>query len=189
MMSDVAFFFLLGVALVLFVLGLRRRFADFMGQSADDYADEYLQFDMREHLNGEMTCDGVIFGPMGRVTSTFNADFDISWNGNTCTMKEEFRYHDGSTQNREWRIELDCGGNFEAWADDVPGKGRGEVAGPAVLFNYPIKLPADAGGYTLKAFDCMYLTKNGTVVNRSQFRKFGFRVAELVATIRKNETT
>lgn len=187
-MSDAAFFFALGVALVVFVLVLRRRFADFMGQSADDYADEYPQFDMREHLNGAMTCDGVIFGPLGRVTSTFNANFDISWDGNTCTMKEEFHYNDGSVQHREWQIELDGGGNFEATADDVPGTGRGEVSGPAILFNYPIKLPDDAGGYTLKAFDCMYLTKNGTIMNRSQFRKFGFRVAELVATIRKKET-
>jgi hypothetical protein len=160
-----------------------------MGQSADDYADDVPHFDMREHLNGSMTCDGVIFGPLGRLTSTFEADFDISWDGNKCTMKEQFRYNDGSSQSREWRIALDDRGGFEAWADDVPGKATGEVAGPAVLFNYPIKLPADAGGYTLRAFDCMYLTKNGTVVNRSQFRKFGFRVAELVATIRKKETT
>ena len=187
-MNDAVFFIAVGAALVSLLLFLRRRFADFGGQSADDYADEYPQFDMREHLNGPMTCDGVIFGPMGRVTSSFEADFDISWDGNTCTMKEVFRYNDGSTQNREWRIELGGGGNFEAFADDVPGKAQGEIAGNAVLFNYAIKLPADAGGYTLRAFDCMYLTKNGTVVNRSQFQKFGFRVAELVATIRKKET-
>ncbi|KIN74785.1 DUF3833 family protein [Sulfitobacter guttiformis] len=187
-MGDAAIFFLVGAAVVLGILAIRRRFGDFMGQKPNDYGDEFPLFDMREHLNGAMVCDGVIFGPLGRVTSTFEADFDISWDGTICTMKEVFRYNDGSTQNREWRIEMDGGGNFEAFADDVPGKGRGEVSGPAVLFNYPITLPADAGGHTLKAFDCMYLTKNGTVVNRSQFRKFGFRVAELVATIRKKDT-
>jgi hypothetical protein len=31
----------------------------------------------------------------------------------------------------------------------------------------------------------MYLTPGGVIVNRSQFRKFGIRVAELVATMRK----
>lgn len=187
-MSDAVFFFLLGVAVLAVLVALRRRFADFSGQTADDYSEDYPQFIMPEHLNGQMTCDGVIFGPLGRVTSTFTADFDISWDGNICTMDEEFHYNDGSTQTRSWRIELDGGGGFEATADDVPGKGRGEIAGPAVLFNYPITLPADSGGHTLRAFDCMYLTDNGTIVNRSQFRKFGFRVAELVATIRKKET-
>lgn len=32
--------------------------------------------------------------------------------------------------------------------------------------------------------DWMYLADNETIVNRSQFRKFGFKVAELVATMR-----
>jgi hypothetical protein len=30
----------------------------------------------------------------------------------------------------------------------------------------------------------MYLLENGVIMNRSQFRKFGFKVAELVATMR-----
>lgn len=187
MWNDVVIF-AAGAALVLVLIMLRRRFAGFAGQTADDYIDEYPQFDMREHLNGPMICEGVIFGPLGRVTSTFVAEFDITWDGNICTMKEEFLYNDGSIQHRKWRIELNGGGSFDATADDVPGKAQGEMSGPAVLFRYPIRLPAEAGGHTLRAFDCMYLTKSGTVVNRSQFRKFGFKVAELVATIRKKET-
>ncbi len=187
-MSDAAFFFLLGAALVILVVVLRSRFADFGAQRAEDYADDYPFFDMRTHLNGEMYCEGVIFGPLGRVTSTFDADFNVSWDGNTGTINETFRYNDGSTQDRVWTIHLDGAGGFEALADDVPGKGRGEMAGHAVLFRYPITLPPEAGGYTLRAFDCMYLAPGGTVVNRSQFRMFGFKVAELVATIRKKET-
>jgi hypothetical protein len=37
----------------------------------------------------------------------------------------------------------------------------------------------------LDVTDWMYLMKNGTIMNRSQFRKFGITVAELVATIRR----
>jgi hypothetical protein len=32
----------------------------------------------------------------------------------------------------------------------------------------------------------MYLMENGTIMNRSQFTKFGITVAELVATMRPN---
>jgi len=39
----------------------------------------------------------------------------------------------------------------------------------------------------LKTVDWMYLTPDGTIVNRSQFRKFGIKVAELVATLRPTE--
>ena len=35
--------------------------------------------------------------------------------------------------------------------------------------------------------DWMYLMENGTIINRSQFRKFGVKVAELVATMRPAE--
>ncbi|TVR45575.1 MAG: DUF3833 family protein, partial [Rhodobacteraceae bacterium] len=35
--------------------------------------------------------------------------------------------------------------------------------------------------------DWMYLVDDKTIVNRSQFRKFGIKVAELVATMRRVE--
>ena len=52
---------------------------------------------------------------------------------------------------------------------------------------YRLRLPEESGGHVLDAVDWMYLTPNGTVVNRSQFRKFGIKVAELVATMRRKE--
>ena len=64
------------------------------------------------------------------------------------------------------------------------GTGTGTVAGSAVQLLYRLRLPAAAGGHVLDVNDWMYLTPNGTLMNRSQFRKFGFKVAELVATMR-----
>ncbi|MEQ6249829.1 DUF3833 family protein [Sulfitobacter sp. HNIBRBA3233] len=188
-MSDEIFFFLLGGVLIVLATIARVRLASFISQSGDDYSGEYPLFKIKEHLNGKMTCDGVIFGPLGRVTSTFTADFDVSWDDNKGTIRERFTYQDSSTQEREWTLDVRADGTFDALADDVPGVGRGEISGPAVLFRYPITLPENSGGHTLRAFDCMYLTPTGTIVNRSQFRKFGFKVAELVATIRKKEKT
>ena len=49
---------------------------------------------------------------------------------------------------------------------------------------YKIRLPEDAGGHVLSVVDWMYLVDNGTILNRSQMRKFGVKVAELVATMR-----
>ena len=67
------------------------------------------------------------------------------------------------------------------------GVGTGMQHGSAVQLKYRIKLPQEAGGHELDTIDWMYLAPNGSVVNRSQFRKFGFKVAELVATMRKAE--
>ena len=43
------------------------------------------------------------------------------------------------------------------------------------------------GGHVLGVTDWMYLMENGTIMNRSQFRKYGIKVAELVATMRPKE--
>lgn len=181
---ETLFFVLLGVALTVAAVITRRRLAAFYGQSPDDYQEGYPALDIQEHLNGQMLCEGVIFGPLGRVTSTFAADFDIRWDGDTGVMDEVFRYNDGSTQVRQWRLSVGNDGTFQMRADDVPGLGKGVMCGNAVQMCYPIELPESAGGHVLNCVDWMYMTPDGTVMNRSQFRKFGFKVAELIATIR-----
>jgi hypothetical protein len=53
-----------------------------------------------------------------------------------------------------------------------------------VVLRYRIRLTPEAGGHVLDVTDWMYLMENGTIMNRSQFRKFGIKLAELVATMR-----
>ena len=183
-MSEAMFWFLFGAGVVLAAVVLRRRFFEFAGQRVDDYGDGHPPFDLRRHLAGRLICEGAIFGPAGRVTSTFIAYFDAKWTGNVGVIDEEFLYDDGEKQQRQWTITLAEDGTFTAKAPDVPGIGKGAQTGAAVLLRYPIRIPERGGGYVLKAFDCMYLTEEGTIINRSQFRKFGIRVAELVASIR-----
>jgi hypothetical protein len=57
-------------------------------------------------------------------------------------------------------------------------------AGPALQLLYRIRMPQGAGGHVLDVTDWLYLMDNGTIMNRSQFAKFGAKVAELVASIR-----
>lgn len=186
-MIEVLVLFSLGMVAGLALVLARRRFAEFPGQTVEDYADELHSFDVKTHLNGKMICEGVIFGPLGRVTSSFVAHFDIIWDGNTGVMAERFHYNDGSTQDREWTIRLNDTHRFTLTAPDVEGEGKGVETGSAVQMKYRIRLPEDAGGHVLDTVDWMYLAPNGSIMNRSQFRKFGFRVAELVATIRPAE--
>lgn len=166
---------------------IRQRFASFDAQRPEDYS-EGTAFDLRRHLNGPFTCDGVIYGPTGRVASRFSADFDARWDGNKGTMAEHFRYCSGTTQAREWRLELGNDGRVRARADDLVGIGRGCQHGSALHLKYRIRLTKDAGGHVLSVTDWMYLAPDGAIVNRSQFRKFGIKVAELVAVMRPADT-
>jgi hypothetical protein len=132
-----------------------------------------------------LTCEGVIFGPFGRVTSRFVAEFEGNWDGNEGELQEKFVYDSGETQERVWSLKMGERGQIEATAPDVVGTGKGLQAGSAFGMTYRLRLPKESGGYVLDATDWMYLLENGTIMNRSQFRKFGITVAELVATIRR----
>lgn len=177
----------IGAGLILLLTYLKNRFASFSAQTTAEYAGAGPEVDLRTHLNGPIRCEGVIYGPLGRVSSRFSADFHANWNGNKGVMKEHFRYDSGNTQDREWRLELGNDGSIKAEADDLVGEGTGQQSGPSVQLNYRIRLPQEAGGHVLSVVDWMYLTPSGTIVNRSQFRKFGIKVAELVATMQRQD--
>lgn len=179
---------LAGVFLTLALVWLRSRFASFRAQMPADYARRGPQFDLRQHLSGPILCEGVIYGPTGRVTSRFVADMHGRWDGNTGTLAETFRYDSGTVQDRAWTLRLSNDGSIAATAADVVGTGTGRAEGSAVVLRYRIKLAPEAGGHVLDVIDWMYLMDNGTIMNRSQFRKFGIKVAELVATMRRVPT-
>lgn len=176
--------FCLGLATALVAVLAVQRWLSFAAQSPDDYAGTDPELDIRDHLKGALLCEGVIYGPTGRVASRFMAEMNASWDGNTGFMTEDFRYDNGSTQHREWTLQVDDAGRITATAPDIIGEGRGRQSGAGVQLAYAIRLPEASGGHVLNAIDWMYLVENGTIINRSQFRKFGIRVAELVATIR-----
>ncbi|MFK7744300.1 MAG: DUF3833 domain-containing protein [Roseobacter sp.] len=180
-------YILVGVVIAFGLVWMRSVLWDFAAQKPEDYEDENPSFDVRKHLNGPILCEGVIYGPLGRVSSRFVADFDASWDGDTGIMKERFEYDDGSVQEREWRLTLTGNGKIRATAPDVVGEGEGRQSGSSVLLRYNIRLPEASGGHVLNTIDWMYMTPNGTIMNRSQFRKFGIKVAELVATMRPKE--
>lgn len=176
---------LFGVLLTLALLYLRTAFASFRAQRPSDYKDLGPQFDLRQHLSGPIQCEGLIYGPTGRVTSRFVADMHGTWDGNSGVLSETFRYDSGTVQDRAWTMWLGNDGAIEATAPDVLGHASGRAEGSAVVLRYRIRLTPEAGGHVLDVTDWMYLMENGTIINRSQFTKFGIKVAELVATMRR----
>ncbi len=176
---------LIGAAVALTLVALRSRYLGFRAQDTREFAGKGPAFDPRAHLNGPILCEGVIYGPTGRVSSRFVAQMEGRWDGTTGTLAEVFHYDSGAVQNREWTLRLGNDGSVRAEAPDVVGTGTGRHEGPALRLDYRIRLPADAGGHVLDVTDWMYLMENGTIMNRIQFRKFGIKVAELVATMRR----
>ncbi len=169
---------------ILAVLAARGRFLSFRSQSPTDYTGTGPDFSLKKHLNGEILSEGLIYGPNGKMSNSFVARMVGEWDGNSGTLAEWFTYSNGKQMTRKWYLTMGTGNTFIATADDIVGEGKGEISGSTVKLTYRIILPEDAGGHTLDVTDWMYLTENGAIMNRSEMRKFGIKVAELVATMR-----
>ena len=180
-----SWFFLVIIAL-LALAALRPGFS-FRSQRPEDYGGKAPAFDIRKHLSGALLCEGLFYGPRGRVTSRFIARFEGAWDGRTGTLAESFQYDTGNRQERKWHLTMGEEGHFTATADDIIGTATGRQMGAAVSMKYRIRLPEEAGGHVLTVTDWLYLMENGHIFNRSEMRKFGIKVAELIATMRPVE--
>ncbi|HHS94219.1 MAG TPA: DUF3833 family protein, partial [Rhodobacterales bacterium] len=148
------------------------------------YAASAPAFDIRERLSGRMVSEGIIFGPTGRMSQRFVAEMNGTWNGATGRLTEAFRYSNGTEQRREWTLRIGNDGQITATAPDILGEARGWQSGATVQLRYRLRLPESAGGHVLNVVDWLYLTEDGAILNKSEMRKFGIKVAELVATMR-----
>ncbi|WP_068112064.1 DUF3833 domain-containing protein [Tropicimonas marinistellae] len=177
------FIFALILLVVVAVLA-RAMLLSFRAQRPRDYAATAPEFDLKQVLNGPIQSEGLIYGPTGRMTNSFVAEMYGEWSGDSGTLTEVFTYSNGNTMQRKWFLELRSNNTFVAKADDIEGEGRGVISGSTVMLRYRIRLPEDAGGHVLDTTDWMYLMADGTIMNRSEMRKFGIKVAELIATMR-----
>jgi len=160
------------------------QFWSFRAQSPYDYQGQLPQIDIRRHLLGPMVAEGVIFDFTGRVQSRFTGEMEGIWSGDTGQLKEIFTFSSGMVQNREWSLTLGADGQITGTAADIVGMANGRQIGSAVMLEYRLKLPETAGGYVIDVTDWMYLTEQGSIMNRAEFRKFGLKVGEMLATFR-----
>lgn len=154
-------------------------------QKLDDYATETPKLDLRDYLNGPLTASGIFFDYAGRADLRFVVEMEGSWDGDTGTLAERFRYDDGRTDERIWTIRFDSEDSFTATAHDVVGEAVGGQKGNAAMMRYSLRIPRDDGEIVVSMEDWLYLQEDGTLINRAKMRKFGLPVGELVVAFRK----
>ena len=170
--------------LILAAILIRHLFFAFPAQTSADYASETPEFDIRRAFEGPVEAHGMIYGPTGRITSRFRAIMRGSFTNEGGVIEEEFDYASGRRQTRAWNIQFGPDGEISSTAADIEGTAEMEQMGNALRMRYRLRLPEDAGGHVLDVTDWIYLMPDGTMLNRSQMRKFGVKVAELFAVMR-----
>ena len=164
-------------------------FWSFRAQRPADYAAETPAFDLREVLSGNYVAHGAIFDYSGRANVRFTAQITGTFDETGGILAERFSYDGmGEEDTREWQIRFEGPDRFTATAADVVGTAEGVVSGNAVRMTYRLQLPDRAGGHVLDVVDWLYLMEDGTLVNRSDMRKFSIKAAELFAVFRRPDS-
>ena len=153
--------------------------------NVDNYRDERPVLDLREYFDGEIEAYGMFQDRSGKVIKRFTVAIKGSWNGNVGTLEEDFVYSDGTTDRRVWTITKVDQHNYVGTAGDVIGEAKGTAYGNALRWRYVLALPVDGKTYHVSFDDWMYLINDKVMLNRSEMRKFGFRVGEVTLSFRK----
>lgn len=157
------------------------------GNTLDYYKGSEPKADLEAYFTGPIKAWGVIQDWRGRVVSRFDVDMVGTWKDGVGTLKEDFHYYDGSTDQRIWTITKLADGTYEGTAGDIIGKALGGTEGGAVNWHYSMDVPVDDTSYRLKFDDWMWQMNDGVLLNRSYLKKFGFTVAELTLFMQKQE--
>jgi hypothetical protein len=155
------------------------------GPSPGDYAAEMPALDLKQYLNGELIAHGVFTDRSGKVVRRFVVDITGKWEGGQGTLDERFRYSDGKTERRVWRITDEGSGRFSGRADDVVGVAQGQAAGNALNWRYTLALPVDGKPIEVQFDDWMFLVDDHVMLNKAAMSKFGVHLGDVTLSFRK----
>jgi hypothetical protein len=151
----------------------------------EDYATQTPTLDLASYLDGDLVAHGIVTDRSGRVTRRFVVDLKGTWTGNDGVLDERFRFSDGQTQRRIWRLAKGPGGRYSGRADDVVGEAQGQAAGNALQWRYTMRLPVDGREFEVQFDDWMFLVDDKVLINRATISKFGIRVGEVTLAFQR----
>ena len=155
------------------------------GVSPEAYREQTPRLDIATYFNGPLTAWGYFADRSGEVKRRFTVQMTGEWQGNQGVLTENFSWSDGTKTQRIWRISKTDNHRYIGRADDVKGEATGVAYGNALQWRYTLLLPVDGKTYEVQFDDWMYLMDGEMMLNKSEMRKFGFKLGEVVIAFRK----
>lgn len=155
------------------------------GPSPADYAGQTPTLDLAQYFNGPLTAHGLFTDRSGRVVKRFTVAMVGRWQGEQGVLEEDFRYSDGHTERRVWRLTRHADGRYSGVADDVVGTAQGQAAGNALNWRYTLALKVDDSTWQVQFDDWMYLMDDKVMLNKAVMSKFGIRLGEVTLAFHK----
>ena len=153
---------------------------------ASDFEGATPRLTVEEYFLGETQAWGLFEDRFGNLRRQFVVDIEGKMDGDVLILDERFKYADGETDRRVWRIRKIDEHNYEGRADDVIGVARGESYGNVLNWSYDMNLAVGESTYKVHFNDWMYLQPDGVLLNRATVSKWGFTIGEVTLAFTKN---
>jgi hypothetical protein len=140
---------------------------------------------LEQFFNGKLKAYGMVLDRSGNLLRRFDVDLVGTWQGNKGELREWFEFDDGEQSTRTWLLEKTAENAYQGTASDVLGTATGFTAGSALYWQYEMMIAVDDSSYRVTLDDWMFLLDDNRLFNKTDMRKFGFKVGELILYIEK----
>jgi len=155
------------------------------GMALDSFKDAKPELVLEDYFKGRTEAWGIFEDRFGKLRRQFKVTIDGTWDGKTLTLDERFKYDDGETDQRIWRITKLGKGKYEGTAADVIGIATGEASGNALNWRYDMDLKVGDGSFKVTFNDWMFLQSDGVLINRARVSKLGVEIGSVTLFFKK----
>ncbi|WP_081816676.1 DUF3833 domain-containing protein [Fodinicurvata fenggangensis] len=155
----------------------------------EDFENKEPRLVLEAYFLGETRAWGIFEDRFGNLRRQFVVDVEGSWDGETLVLDERFRYADGETDRRVWRLRKIDEHRWEGTADDVQGTGVAEVYGNALNLRYTLALDVGGRTWNVNFDDWMYLMDDGVIINRARVSKLGIELGQATIFFKKPDSS
>jgi|TARA_B100001057_G_scaffold129369_2_gene128436 hypothetical protein len=164
---------------ILFIVGCG------MKPSIEDAKLSDRNFSLESFFEGETTAYGQFQDVLGNVSSRFLVEIKGSWDGSNLVLVEDFKYEDGSEEQRIWTLAKTGENQWVGSADGVIGPAEGKTAGDMFYWAYTIDLPTPSGDRRVSFKDYMWMLSEDRVLNKAYMSKWGIPLGEVTIIFEK----
>jgi len=151
----------------------------------EDYRGSEPAFRPEQYFLGETRAWGFFQDRFGNVRREFVVDIEGRMEDGILILEEDFRYADGGTDRRVWRIEPLGDGRYRGRADDIVGVAEGRAVGRAMRWGYEFELPVGGSTWQVYFDDWMIRQDEEVMINRTTVSKFGISLGQVFIFFRR----
>ncbi|MEO5804361.1 MAG: DUF3833 family protein [Verrucomicrobiota bacterium] len=152
-----------------------------------DFADSKTTFEPDKYFTGYVRSWGVTENRAGEPKSRFTTEsFGKSDAAGDVRIEQTFHFDEWRTQKRIWHVHRIDAHHYEATANDVVGKARGEAQGNVFRWEYTIALKPGNPFANVRLHQWMYLPEGTeTLFTRVAVKKFGIKIAQVTESFQR----